>query len=121
MKYLERLLEIILSYRKTKLPTGVASFNQWAASVLSLCDGIPYNNSTRFTLATHVAMLKDSQARVSKQYFVALMHKAAATQIAYSMIQDAKDAQAKAVEDAKQAEATATLKVVPDDRPQTQG
>ena len=100
---LKRFSARILSYLPTSLPVGMTEFDKWSDSVIALSP-LPNNSSSKFTVAVMIPHLDSTTARKPKAYFVRALHKAAANQIAYSIIQELK---AKQAEQEKTAAATA--------------
>lgn len=94
------------------LPRGVTEFHVWADEIIDLA-GVPNNDSTKFGLAVSITHLGPTEATKPKQHFVDILHKGAATQIAFAIMDELKTKQKAAIdaERAKQLEAT-TEKVV---------
>jgi hypothetical protein len=111
MSTLRLFLNHLLSYIPTPLPLGMPQYDTWVKSIEGLLpealSKVPLDDK-KFVLASAIQRLGPVQSRVSKQYFVRLLIKAAATQVASQVFMDVKERQA-AVELAakQQAEATA--------------
>lgn len=68
----------------TRLPIGMTEFHQWADSIINK-SGLPNNDSVKLSLAKMVTQLGHDVASAPKSLFVALLHKAAANQIAFAV------------------------------------
>lgn len=112
---MKRLLSCLLSYIPTALPTGIPEFEVWAAKIIALLpkglDSVPENDK-KFVLASAIQHLPQARARVPNRYFINLLHKAAASQVASQVFLNVKEAQRIAEEAKKLAEATANLEVI---------
>ena len=92
------------------LPRGVTEFHTWADEIIGLA-GVPNNDSTKFGLAVSITHLGPTEANKPKKHFIDILHKGAATQIAFAIMDELKAKQKAAIE----AELEATRKtVVPD-------
>lgn len=108
---IKKLALRLYAFVPTRLPIGLTEFNEWASSVLSLYD-FPDNDSTRWALASMVIHLGPTDAYKPKRYFGLSIRAGAAKQVAGTVFQELKlkdqAARAKAEQDKKSAEATAT-------------
>lgn len=100
----------IAAFVPTRLPIGVTEYQQWANSIIYL-SGLPDNDSIRFALASTVPHQKAEKAWVAKIKFVNLLLKAAANQVAGSIMVELKENHQKRVAEEEaaakqQAEAT---------------
>lgn len=102
----KRLAKVLTSYLPTKLPTGMTEFDNFANDIIELAGNYADEDSMKFVIATNIQHMKQTQDRVSKQFFVRVLRKAAANQIASQVFINIK---AKQLEAQKQAEATAKL------------
>lgn len=97
MNYIKR----ILAYFPSRLPVGLTEFHAWADSIVSMLppgfEKVP-KDELEWVLASTIQHLGMTKAYVSKQYFVQVLHKAAASQVAAQVFQDIKLAQVKAKE-----------------------
>lgn len=85
-------IQYITSFFPTSLPIGMTAFDQWATSIIKL-SSLPDNDSTRFGLAASILHLDSTQDRKAKRFFVKLMNKGAANQIASGVMQELKEKQ----------------------------
>lgn len=88
------------------LPRGVTEFHSWADEIISAA-GVPNNDSTKFGLAVSITHLGPTEANKPKQHFVDILHKGAATQVAFHIMDELKSKQNAALE----AEAAAKAQV----------
>lgn len=79
------------------LPKGVTEFHAWADEIIAIA-GVPNNDSTKFGLAVSITHLGPTDARKPKQHFIDTLHKGAATQIAFHIMDELKAKQKAAVE-----------------------
>lgn len=105
---IKSLVAHLLAYVPTRLPIGMAEFDTWAKSVISLTK-LPDNDSTRFALASTVPHQKAEKFLSPKIKYAWLLEKSAANQVAFGVMTELKEKQQRlaAEEAAKQAEATA--------------
>ncbi len=110
----------LLSFFPTPLPVGMQEFETWAKSIRDISgaglDKVP-QDQFKWVLASAVQHLKQTEASVPKRYFVNVIRKGAATQIAGQVFMEVKQKQEaaqkaelealQAQEAAKLAEATA--------------
>ncbi|MES2215069.1 MAG: hypothetical protein V4485_03505, partial [Pseudomonadota bacterium] len=85
-----KTLKIILSYLPSKLPVGVTEFNSFADSIIELTGPMADNDSMKWAIANNIIHLPSTVSHKSKQYFVRVLRKAAANQIASFVFQDIK-------------------------------
>lgn len=95
-------------YMDSALPRGVTEFHTWADEIISLA-GVPNNDSTKFGLAVSITHLGPTESRKPKQHFIDILHKGAATQIAFAIMDELKAKQKVAIE-AEQAKALEATK-----------
>lgn len=99
----------LLSYIPSNLPLGVAEFETWSTSIIDLLGeglaNVP-KDDMQFVLASSIQHLGATKSSVPKNYFVRLVRKAAASQVAGQVFVNIKEKQ-KAAQEAKLAEATA--------------
>jgi thiamine pyrophosphate-dependent acetolactate synthase large subunit-like protein len=93
-----RLFVLIRSYFKRKLPVGMTEFHAWADRIISLAGKFADEDSLKFALASAVIHAKHDMASIEDQYFVRLLRKAAANQVASQLFQDIKAKQAAAAQ-----------------------
>lgn len=111
---MKRLAKLLLAFIPTRLPIGMSEFDNWSNDIIEL-SGLPDNDSVRFALASAIMHGKSDGAYVSKFYFVKLMLKGAANQIAHAKFQalkqeqEAKAAEAKRLAEEKALEAQVAI------------
>lgn len=94
---MRKLLEQLLSFVPTPLPTGMTEFKEWQDSILRLSK-VPDNDSTRFTIAVMVMHLSPNEDMKPKRYFVKSLNKSAANELANFVCLDLKDKQKARIE-----------------------
>lgn len=96
-KSIVRAFNRLLGRFKSKVPTGVLEFNDWAQSIIDNYD-LPTSDldSVRYTLATIIMHSKAQDAYMPKQYFVLTLRAAAAKQIAGHVFTEIKQKQKEA-------------------------
>lgn len=104
----------ILSFIPTPLPVGMTEYNKWMDSVLNLVGPIADKTSMTWLISNEIMHIKSGTDRVPKRYFVKVLRKFAANQLAASVVNQIKEQQEAARKAA--AEATANSKVA--DAPQ---
>lgn len=108
----ENLKEVSNSLNEpTRLPVGIAEFHAWADEVIALA-GVPNNDSTKFGLAVSITHLGPTEASVPKQHFIDILHKGAATQIAFAIMDELKSKQQAVRDEAAKAALEATKETV---------
>lgn len=107
-----KFLKYLFSFRATSLPIGMTEFETWAASIRELVgpgfEQVPQDDF-KFVLANAVIHLGSTVSKMPKQYFVQVLRKGGANQVASRVFQDVKsrhDAAIKAAQP-KPAEVTA--------------
>ncbi len=105
---LRRLLNKLLSYKKTKLPVGLTEFHAWADSIIDLTGKFADTDSMKWAIASQVQHLDHKVDSIPKDYFVRTLRKAAANQIAAQVFTDIKEKQLKEAEAKKLAADTAS-------------
>jgi hypothetical protein len=100
---IQRILSQVVGLLPSRLPVGIAEFDQWSDSIINTYD-MPTSDrdGIKFVLATAIMHLGPTAAYKSKFYFVLLIRASAAKQIAGAKFQEIKLAQ-----QARAAEATA--------------
>lgn len=84
----------------TRLPIGVTEFHEWADSIIAK-SGLPPNASMKNALAHGIAQLDTNTSHVPKQFFISRLQKAAATQVAFHIMDEFKTKKLAASEAAK--------------------
>jgi hypothetical protein len=109
MKQINLSIARLLARIPSALPLGMAEFDKWVDEIIALLpkglENVP-KDDIKFVIASAVQRLGQAERWVSKHYFVCLLHKAAASQLAGQIFTDIKDKQ-KAALAAQQAEVTA--------------
>ena len=85
----------LLSYYPTRLPVGLTEFHKWSQDVVDLCDdldSVPLE-SKQFVLSSQFQSLPPAAAYKPKHYFVKILYKAAANQVAAQVFVGIKEAQ----------------------------
>jgi hypothetical protein len=103
---LKLLLKRALSYIPTRLPVGMAEFENWSEEVIELSGAFADRTSMKFALASMILHAEHSASVLSKNYFVRRLRKSAANQVASQVFQDIKQKQ-EAAQLAAKAEETA--------------
>ncbi len=91
---MKRLINKLLSYKKTKLPVGLTEFYTWSNSIIDLAGNFADADSMTWALASQVQHLDHKVDSIPKDYFVRTLRKAAANQIAAQVFVDIKEKQA---------------------------
>ena len=99
-------LKRLLSYLPSKLPQGMAHFDEWAEDIIKTY-GMPNNPSIKFALAGQILHLPATAAYKAKAYFGHTLIKGAASQVALGVMEDLKAKQAVQVKAEQEAEAAA--------------
>lgn len=88
-----KLLKYLLSFRATRLPVGLQEFEEWADSIRELVgpgfEQVPQDDF-KFVLANAVIHLGSTVSKKPKQYFVQVIRKGGANQVASQIFQDVK-------------------------------
>jgi hypothetical protein len=109
------VLKVLMSFLPSPLPVGMTEFDTWAQSIRDIAgpglENVP-QDQFRWVLASAVQHLKHTESSVPKRYFVNVIRKGAASQIAGQVFMEVKVAQEKA-EAEKQAAAKAALETQP--------
>lgn len=110
---MRKLTKTLLSYLPSPLPVGRAEFETWSNAIIDLAGPYADPASMKYALASNVMHMKHDVGSVPKAYFVKVLRKAAANQVASQVFVDIKEAQLEAAkaaqEAAKLAEATAQV------------
>lgn len=91
------------SFFPTKLPVGLAEFNEWADSIIELSGRFADEDSLKFAIANMVLHLGPQRSSAPKNYFVRSLRKTAANQVAGQVFLDIKEKQKAQQEAAKTA------------------
>lgn len=108
-----KLFKKIAARFDTKLPVGMTEFNEWADSIIDLAGEFADRDSMKYALASNVIHMKHTADAAPKAYFVAVLRKAAANQVASAVFQDIKIKQEEAIK-------AAQLKQVEDTTPSSE-
>lgn len=101
-------LKKIASLFPTKLPVGLAEFNEWSDSIIELSGKFADEDSLKFAIASMVMHLGPQRSSVPKNYFVSSLRKTAANQVAGQVFLDIKEKQKAQQEAAKTAAQSTT-------------
>lgn len=112
---LKLLIERIAALFPSRLPQGLAHFEQWAESIIKMA-GAPNNDSVKFTLAVQVLHLETTISHKAKEFFIRSLRKAMSNQVVSQVINDLKAKQAEAN---KPTEVTVPTETVTNANPQT--
>lgn len=95
------MIQRLLSYVPSRLPVGMGEFHTWANSIIRLLpkglENVP-DDDKKFVMASAIQRLDPTSNYKSKIYFVKLLHKAAASQIAGQVFVEIKEKQKAALE-----------------------
>lgn len=111
------ILKKLLSHLPTKLPVGMTEFELFADDIIELSGPYADRDSMKYAIASNVIHMKHTVDAVPKAYFVRVLRKAAANQVASAIFQDIKIKQEEAM---KAAQLAAQQKQVEDTTPQVQ-
>jgi hypothetical protein len=92
VKRLKFIWLTIRSFFPSSLPQGMTEYNNWAFSIISLSK-LPDNDSTRFALGSMIMHMGSRQDVKPMRFFVKQLRKAAANEIAHSVISALKEKQ----------------------------
>lgn len=92
MKSVLKLVKFIRAFFPSRLPVGVTEFNAWADDIMTMAKS-PNNDSVRFALAAMIVNSGDTEAYISKMFFVLQLRKSMAKQIASFVMYEAKQKQ----------------------------
>lgn len=98
-------------YTEIPLPRGMTEFHAWADEIIAAA-GVPNNDSTKFGLAVSITHLGPTEAYKPQKHFIDILHKGAATQVAFAVMDELKAKQKAAQEAAAKAEVEATTENV---------
>lgn len=90
-----------LSFLPSRLPVGMAEFNQFANDIIELTGPIADEDSLKWVIASQIIGLNKDAGFISKRFFVKCLYKAAASQVASAVFHDIKTKQIAAAEAAK--------------------
>jgi hypothetical protein len=102
------------------LPQGMTEFNDFAEKMIEAA-GLPNNDSTKFAVAAAIVNMPEPKPEVSEDYFVQILKRGAARQVAGQVMWDLKEKQKAAIaaEQAKKVEATTPEGTVASDAEKT--
>lgn len=89
---MKNLLNLVSSYFSSPLPVGIAEFNEWSDSILSMSK-VPDNDSTRFAVAVMILHLDPDVDAVPKREMVRRLNKSAANEVANAIATNLKEKQ----------------------------
>ena len=101
-KKFKRAVSKVTGFFPTRLPVGITEFNVWAESIIDtygLDIGTNDHDSIVFGLAGAVMHLGATESHKPKRFFAKLLHKGAASQVAYFVMKQLKEKQAQAQQD----------------------
>lgn len=78
---IKTFFSFVRAYFPKTLPQGLSEHNEWAGQVIRLA-GVPDNRSTRFVLASAILNSGETACDRPKMYFIRLLRKAAAGEVA---------------------------------------
>jgi hypothetical protein len=81
-----------------ELPQGRQEFDAFANNIISKA-GLPDNDSTRFAVATSILHTPEPKSEVTEEYFVQILKRGAARQVAVAVMQELKEKQKKQAEE----------------------
>lgn len=93
MKELKKIINKILAYFPTPIPTGMTKFKSWLDSIVELTGPIADEESLKWVVSNEVMRLSPGRDKVSKMSMVKLLRKYAANQLAAQTVMDLKKAQ----------------------------
>jgi thiamine pyrophosphate-dependent acetolactate synthase large subunit-like protein len=105
------------SFFKRDLPVGATEFHKWANNIIDLGGKFADEDSLKFALASAVVHAKHDSSALPDQYFIRLLRKAAANQVASQIFQDIKVKQAAALEEANKLAAAQTAEATAQSEP----
>lgn len=95
------MIKHLLSYIPHRLPVGMSEFHSWSESIIRLLpsglENVP-DDDKKFVIASAIQRLDPTANYKPKRYFVKLLHKAAASQIAGQIFVEIKEKQKAALE-----------------------
>jgi hypothetical protein len=102
-----KMLKVLMSFLPSPLPVGMTEFETWAQSIRDIAgpglENVP-QDQFRWVLSSAIQHLKHTESSVPKRYFVHVIRKGAATQIAGAVFMEVKLSQEKAMAEAKAAQ-----------------
>ena len=98
----------ILAYLPTDLPVGKTAMHAFYDDILELAGKYADTQSMKWVLSTKIMQLDQNVSRKSKMFFVKILRKAAANQVASDIVLDIKTAQQEAIALANKLQAEAT-------------
>lgn len=105
---------ILVKEIEKPLPVGMTEFNEFADRIISLAGKFADEDSMKWVLASSILHADAKKSRFSDQYFIDVLNRAAANQVASGVMQEIKERKAKQEAEAKQqAEATASTEGSP--------
>ena len=95
-------LKRVLAKMPTRLPQGLTEFEAWVNDIYELSGTVMTLDSARFALATTIINLPPTANRRPKSYFVQVLQKGSASEVAAYVFHDIKQKQKAAFEAAQQ-------------------
>lgn len=86
-----KLFKLALSYLPTKLPVGLTEMQQFCNEIIELSGKYADEDSMKYVITTSILHLDPSVDRISKQFFMRKLRKAAANQVASAVFTDIRD------------------------------
>jgi hypothetical protein len=102
------LIKKMLSVFPSDLPVGMTAFNKWMDEVLELTGPIADKTSMTWLVSNEIMHVKSGMDRVPKRYFVKVLRKFAANQLAAAKVNEIKLQQEAAQKAAQQTVAADT-------------
>jgi thiamine pyrophosphate-dependent acetolactate synthase large subunit-like protein len=84
------LLLKLLSYLPRPLPVGKTEFHKWADRIILLSGKFADEDSMKYALASNIIHLDHKVGHIPDIYFIKVLRKAAANQVASAVFQDIK-------------------------------
>lgn len=109
----------MLAYIPTHLPVGKTAMHEFYDDIIELSGKYADINSMKWVLSTKIMQLDQNVSKKSKMFFVKILRKAAANQIASDIVLDIKNAQQAAIAEANKIQAEATANSSGDSSGQT--
>jgi len=90
---LKKALSYVLAHIPESLPVGGTHYRAWVNEIVDLAGPIADRDSLVFVISTTILGLPTTKDRKSKMFFVRVLRKAAANQVASFFINEIKEAQ----------------------------
>lgn len=120
MSKLQTLAKSILSHIPTKLPVGLPQFEAYLDSVVELVGPIADADSIKWVVSNEIMRLASTRDSIRKAYFVKVIRKYAANQLAAHTVNQLKAKQQAEQEAAKLKQAEVTAAETSDSETKTQ-